>query len=63
MVVAGLSMGGALALRLAALRPVAGVAVVNPGLTVADPRARYARFLKYVMPSVPAIGNNIRLPG
>ncbi|MBD7993745.1 alpha/beta fold hydrolase [Arthrobacter sp. Sa2CUA1] len=62
-IVAGLSMGGALALRLAALRPVAGVAVVNPGLTVADPRARYARLLKYVLPSVPAIGNNIRLPG
>ncbi|WP_312178644.1 alpha/beta fold hydrolase [Arthrobacter sp.] len=62
-VVAGLSMGGALALRLAALRPVAGIAVVNPGLTVADPRARYSRLLKYVLPSVPAIGNNIRLPG
>lgn len=33
------------------------------GLTVADPRARYAHLLKYVMPSVPAIGNSIRLPG
>lgn len=62
-VAAGLSMGGALALRLAALQPVAGVAVVNPGLTVADPRARYAHLLKYVMPSVPAIGNSIRMPG
>ena len=31
--VAGMSMGGALALRVAALHPVAGVAVVNPGLT------------------------------
>lgn len=62
-VAAGLSMGGALALRLAALQPVAGVVVVNPGLTVADPRARYARMLKYLMPTVPAIGNSIRLPG
>lgn len=62
-VAAGLSMGGALALRLAALQPVAGVAVVNPGLTIADPRARYAHLLKYLMPSVPAIGNSILKPG
>lgn len=62
-VAAGLSMGGALALRLAAFRPVAGVAVVNPGLTVADPLAKYAGLLKYVRPSVRAIGNSIKLPG
>ena len=60
---AGLSMGGALALRLAARRPVAGVVVVNPGLTFADPRARYSGLLKHVMKSVPAIGNDIRLEG
>ena len=40
--VAGMSMGGALALRVAALHPVAGVAVVNPGLTFSDPRAKYS---------------------
>ncbi|MBG6191866.1 carboxylesterase [Arthrobacter sp. CAN_A212] len=62
-VAAGLSMGGALALRLAALQPVAGVVVVNPGLTIADPRARYAGLLKYVMRSVPAIANNIKKEG
>lgn len=62
-VVAGLSMGGALALRLAALQPVAGVVVVNPGLTIADPRARYAGMLKYLLRSVPAIGNDIRKEG
>ncbi|WP_035764935.1 alpha/beta fold hydrolase [Arthrobacter sp. H20] len=62
-VAAGLSMGGALALRLASLHPVAGVVVVNPGLTIADPRARYAGFLKYVMRSVPAIANNIKKEG
>ncbi|MCC3279704.1 alpha/beta fold hydrolase [Arthrobacter sp. zg-Y40] len=60
---AGLSMGGALALRLAAGQPVAGAAVVNPGLTFGDPRARYSGVLKYVLKSVPAIGNDIRLPG
>ncbi|MHA7142374.1 MULTISPECIES: alpha/beta hydrolase [unclassified Arthrobacter] len=62
-VVAGLSMGGTLALRLAALQPVAGVVVVNPGLTIADPRARYAGVLKFVMRSVPAIANNIKKEG
>ena len=58
-VAAGLSMGGTLALRLAAHRPFAGVAVVNPGLTIDDPRARYAGLLKYVMRSGPAIANSI----
>lgn len=62
-VVAGLSMGGALALRLAALEPVAGVVVVNPGLTIADQRARYAGLLKYLLRSVPAIGNDIKKEG
>lgn len=60
---AGLSMGGALALRLAALRPVAGVAAVNPALTIASRAAPLAPLLKYVMKSVPAIGNDIRLEG
>ncbi|MCQ1957593.1 alpha/beta fold hydrolase [Arthrobacter sp. zg-Y826] len=60
---AGLSMGGTLALRLAATQPVAGVVVVNPGLTFADPRARYSGVLKYFLKSVPAIGNDIRLEG
>ena len=60
---AGLSMGGTLALRLAAHRPVAGVAVVNPGLTIDDPRAKYAGVLKYVLRSVPAIANSIKLAG
>ncbi len=62
-VVAGLSMGGALALRLAALEKVAGVVVVNPGLTFADPRARYAGVLKYLLKSVPAIANDIKKQG
>lgn len=60
---AGLSMGGTLALRLAAHRPVVGVVVVNPGFTIDDPRARYTGVLKYVQRSVPAIANNIRLAG
>lgn len=61
--VAGLSMGGALALRVAALHPVAGVAVVNPGLTFDDKRAKYSKTLRHVVKSVPAIGNDIKLAG
>jgi carboxylesterase len=60
---AGLSMGGTLALRLAAHHPVAGIAVVNPGLTFLDPRARYSGVLKYLLKSVPAIGNDTKLAG
>lgn len=60
---AGLSMGGALALRVAQHHPVAGVVVVNPGLTFSDRRARISGLLKYVVKSVPAIGNDIKLAG
>jgi carboxylesterase len=60
---AGLSMGGTLALRLASRRPVAGVAVVNPALAIADPGARYAGVLRYAVRSVRAIGNDIKRAG
>ena len=58
--VAGLSMGGTLALRVAAAHPVAGVAVVNPALSFTDPRARFARWLKYIKRTVPAIADDIK---
>lgn len=61
--VAGLSMGGALALRIAASRPVAGVILVNPGLVIDDPRAPLAGILKLVLKSTPAIANDILKPG
>ncbi|GAA5230389.1 alpha/beta hydrolase [Arthrobacter cryoconiti] len=61
--VAGLSMGGALALRVAAHHPVAGIALVNPGLTFDDKRAKYSGVLKHVLKSVPAIGDDIKAPG
>lgn len=47
--VAGLSMGGAIALRVAALHDVPGVALVNPGLGFYDRRVKYVGALKYVM--------------
>lgn len=61
--VAGMSMGGALALRVAALHPVAGVALVNPGLTFSDKRAKYSGLLKFALKSVPAIGDDMKLQG
>ncbi|WP_426998937.1 alpha/beta hydrolase [Pseudarthrobacter sp. N5] len=60
---AGLSMGGALALRVAATRPVAGTILVNPGLVIDDPRAPLAGVLKFVLKSTPAIANDILKPG
>lgn len=60
---AGLSMGGALALRIAATRPVAGVVLVNPGLVIDDPRAPLAGILKLVLKSTPAIANDILKEG
>lgn len=61
--VAGLSMGGTLALRIAATRPVSGVILVNPGLVIDDPRAPLAGILKLVLKSTPAIANDILKPG
>ncbi|MFE4197315.1 alpha/beta hydrolase [Paenarthrobacter sp. NPDC056912] len=59
---AGLSMGGTLALRIAATRPVAGTVVVNPGLVLDDPRAVIVGALKYVVKTTPAIANDILKP-
>ncbi|MFJ4208264.1 alpha/beta hydrolase [Paenarthrobacter sp. NPDC089675] len=53
--VAGLSMGGAVALRVAALHPVPGLVLVNPGLSFYDRRVKYVAALKYVMPTTSPI--------
>ena len=45
--VAGLSMGGAIALLTASRHKVAGVSVVNPGLSFYDRRVRVIGVLKY----------------
>lgn len=62
-VVAGLSMGGALALDAAAHRPVSGAVVVNPGLRFASPAAPLAGLLKYAIRSVAPIANDAARPG
>jgi carboxylesterase len=64
-VVGGLSMGGALALGLAERRgdEVAGLVLVNPGLTNTNPARHVRHVLKHLVPSFPAIRNDIKKPG
>lgn len=64
-VVGGLSMGGALALRLAANRPseVAGVVVVNPALATSRLDVKALPVLKHVVRSFPGIADDIKKPG
>ncbi len=64
-VVGGLSMGGALVLRLAADRPgeVAGVMVVNPAVATKRLDVKLLPVLKHLVPSFPAIAGDIKKPG
>lgn len=64
-VLAGLSMGGALVLRLAADRPddVDAVVVVNPHLTTRRKDVLALPVLKWVVRSFPGITNDIKKPG
>jgi len=61
-VVGGLSMGGALALRLAADHPgdVAGLVLVNPAVALADPRLVVLPVLRRLRASVPGVGGDVR---
>ncbi|WIK83099.1 alpha/beta hydrolase [Micrococcus lylae] len=61
-VVAGLSMGGALALDAAAHRPVAGVAVVNPALSFGQPLAHAAPLLRWVVASTAPVADDVAAP-
>ena len=62
--VAGISMGGCLALRLAQTQRehVAGVVVVNPSLTGDNPLIPFTPVLKYVIRAIPSIGGDIKNP-
>jgi carboxylesterase len=64
-VVAGLSAGGGLAVRLAQTRPgdVRGVVAVNPSVRGDDPMLRLLPVVRWVLPSVGAIGDDIARPG
>lgn len=64
-VVGGLSMGGALSLRLAAEHPdrVSGVVVVNPAVATKRLDVKLLPVLKHLVPSLPGIINDIKKPG
>jgi len=72
-VAAGLSLGGALALRLAerhspAMNPgplpgVDGVILVNPAVLVEDWRLPALPALRWVLPWLPPVGNDVKRPG
>ena len=62
--IAGLSMGGTLALRIAEqVQGVDGIILVNASVHTDDVRAPFAKLLQYVLPSLPGIGNDIKKPG
>jgi carboxylesterase len=66
--VGGLSMGGTLALRLAIEATehgtdVAGLILVNPAVKFEHPLLPLLPVLKHVVPSFPAISNDIKKPG
>ncbi|WP_026922576.1 alpha/beta hydrolase [Glycomyces arizonensis] len=60
----GLSMGGTLALRLAEHRggELSGLVLVNPAIYDDKPHGFLAPVLRYVMPSVGAIGSDVARP-
>ena len=64
-VVAGLSMGACLVLRLAEQRPddVDAVVVVNPAINLARFDLKLLPALKWAVRSLPGIGNDIKKPG
>jgi len=64
-IVAGLSMGGCLALRLAQQRPddIDALVLVNPAVNVKRFDVKLVPLLQWVVPSMPGIGNDIKMPG
>ncbi|MCP9208447.1 alpha/beta fold hydrolase [Streptomyces sp. HD1123-B1] len=63
--VCGLSMGGALALRLAAQHgaAISGLALVNPANKIHDPLAVALPVMRHLVPSVKGIASDIAKPG
>jgi carboxylesterase len=61
----GLSMGGTLVLRLAEQRgaDIAGVVVVNPSLFTTRKDAKVLPALRFVVPSMPPVGNDVKKAG
>jgi carboxylesterase len=64
-VVAGLSMGGCLALQLAERRPdeMAGLVIVNPAVNSTNKQLLLLPLMKHLVKAFPAIGDDIKKPG
>jgi len=64
-VVGGLSMGGALALQLAARHDadIAGVVLVNPAVATKRKDVKLLPVIKHLVSAFPAIANDIKRPG
>jgi carboxylesterase len=64
-VVGGLSMGGTLALKLAQEHGprISGLILVNPAVKSEDPRIRLLPVLQHLVPSLGAIGNDVKKEG
>lgn len=64
-IVGGLSMGGALVLRLAADRPedVTGILLVNAAVASENKQLVAVPVLRHLVRSMPGIGNDIKKPG
>ncbi|MEA5155196.1 alpha/beta hydrolase [Raineyella sp.] len=62
--VGGMSMGGALAVRLAERHPeIPAVALVNPSIATFDRRYVFLPVLSRLIPSIPGISGDIKNPG
>jgi carboxylesterase len=67
-VVGGLSMGGALALRLAEQygsgpAGVNGLVLVNPAVKLEDRRLAAVPVIRWILPSLPPVGSDIKMEG
>lgn len=67
-VVGGLSMGGALALRLAEQygqdgSGVDGLMLINPAVKIEDPRLKALPVIRWLVPWLPPVGNDVKKAG
>ena len=62
-ILVGMSMGGALAINIAARFKVEGLVLINPFLVDVNPMMAAARWLAPLLPSLASIGSDISIPG
>jgi len=61
--VCGLSLGGALALRIAQLYPeISGIILINHACKFTHPKFWFAPIIRFLIPSVPAVASDIKDP-